>query len=244
MSLAAVRERHFVGSESVLIRLVCTVGELVCWLLRPRAARAYYRPVSSAFSCFNLISNGRQFPSYRYDHEGEITHIAAARASAMHVLVFSKITVSRQLTGSRLRLATVSSGAALSRETQEFVTLALVSLRVRHHHHKQYDCVGLPFPPVEIRPLDVPEAGYFATNSSPQGEILVQGASITSGHYKRDDLNGDVIIVYEGRLVAHTGDVGQRNKNGTLCRASAYPASSLLSTKKIRGRKSALSAEH
>ena len=137
----------------------------------------------------------------------------------------------------------MSSGAALSRETQEFVTLALISLRVRHHRHKQYYCVGLPFPPVGIKPLDVPEAGYFATNSSPQGEILVQGAYITSGYYKRDDLNRDEIIVYEGRLVAHTGDVGQWNKNGTLCRASAYPASSLLSTKKIRGRKSALSTD-
>ena len=111
----------------------------------------------------------------------------------------------------------MSSGAALSRETQEFVTLALVSLRVRHHRHKQYDCVGLPFLPVEIKPLDVSEAGYFATNSSPQGEILVQGVSITSGYDKRDDLNRDEIIVYEGRFVAHTGDVSQWNKETEPC---------------------------
>ena len=58
----------------------------------------------------------------------------------------------------------------------------------------QYGCVGLPSPSVEIKSLDVPEAGYFATNSSPQGEILVRGASVTRGYYKRDDFISDEII--------------------------------------------------
>ena len=42
----------------------------------------------------------------------------------------------------------------------------------------QYGCVD-PFPSVEIKFLDVPKAGYSATNNPFQGEILVRGASVT-----------------------------------------------------------------
>jgi long-chain acyl-CoA synthetase len=82
----------------------------------------------------------------------------------------------------------------------------------------QYGCVGLPFASVEIKFLDVPEAGYFATNNPPQGEILVRGASVASGYYKRDDLNNDeTIFTKDG-----TGDVGQWNKDGTLSLIDRY----------------------
>ena len=85
----------------------------------------------------------------------------------------------------------------------------------------QYGSVGLPFPSVEIKFLDVPEAGYLATNNPPQGEILVRGASVTSGYYKRDDLNNDeTIFTKDGWL--RTGDVGQWNKDGTLSLIDRY----------------------
>ncbi|KAF8486866.1 long-chain-fatty-acid-CoA-ligase [Russula ochroleuca] len=139
-------------------------------------------------------------------------------------LVFSKI---KQATGGRLRLA-MSGGAALSRETQEFLTLALVTVLQGYGMTEscgvtailppdimQYGCVGLPFPSVEIKFLDVPEAGYFSTNNPPQGEILIRGATVTSGYYKREDLNNDeTIFTKDGWL--RTGDVGQWNKDGTL----------------------------
>ena len=64
-------------------------------------------------------------------------------------------------------------------------------LPTRHMHAVR---LCLPSPSVEIKLLDVPEAGYFATNSSPQGEILVRGASVTRGYYKRDDFISDEII--------------------------------------------------
>lgn len=38
--------------------------------------------------------------------------------------------------------------------------------------------LGLRFPYAEIKFPDVPEAGYFVANDLPQGEILVQGASV------------------------------------------------------------------
>ncbi|KAH9957523.1 acetyl-CoA synthetase-like protein [Russula dissimulans] len=144
--------------------------------------------------------------------------------SVVDTVVFAKI---RQATGGRLRLA-LSGGAALSRETQEFLTLALVTVvqgygmtetcgmcTVLPPDFMRYGCVGLPSPSIEIKFLDVPEAGYFSTNDPPQGEVLLRGPSVTSGYYKRDDLNNDeTIFTKDGWL--RTGDVGQWNKDGTL----------------------------
>lgn len=78
-----------------------------------------------------------------------------------------------------------------------------------------YGNVGLPVPCVEIKLLDVPEAGYFSKNDPPQGEVCVRGPAITGGYYKRPDLNEDpTIFTADGWL--RTGDVGQWNPNGTL----------------------------
>jgi hypothetical protein len=71
----------------------------------------------------------------------------------------------------------------------------------------------LPFLSVEIKFLDVPEAGYLATNNPPQGEILVRGASIT-GYYKCNDLihlnNAPRLALCRMTLVAlRAGSVGE-----------------------------------
>ena len=79
----------------------------------------------------------------------------------------------------------------------------------------QYSTVGLPCPSTEIKFLDVPDAGYLSTNDPPQGEVLLRGPSVTSGYYKRDDLNNDEnIFTKDGWL--RTGDIGQWNKDGTM----------------------------
>ncbi|KAI0263286.1 long-chain-fatty-acid-CoA-ligase [Gloeopeniophorella convolvens] len=147
-----------------------------------------------------------------------------ALKNVVDAVVFNKI---RQATGGRLRIA-LSGGAALSRETQEFLNLALVTLlqgygmtetcgmcSITPPEVQQYGPVGLPSPSIEIKLLDVPEAGYFATGNPPQGEVLLRGPSVTSGYYKRDDLNNDEsIFTKDGWL--RTGDIGQWNKDGTL----------------------------
>ncbi|KAF7974622.1 hypothetical protein HWV62_11600 [Athelia sp. TMB] len=138
--------------------------------------------------------------------------------------VLSKV---KAATGGRLRLA-LSGGAALSRETQEFLTVALVTVlqgygmtescgmcAILPPDMMQYGTVGLPVPCIEIKLLDVAEAGYFANGENPQGEVCIRGPSVTKGYYKRDDLNNDeTIFTKDGWL--RTGDVGQWNPDGTL----------------------------
>ncbi|KAH9918460.1 long-chain-fatty-acid-CoA-ligase [Fomitopsis serialis] len=138
--------------------------------------------------------------------------------------VFSQV---RAATGGRLRLA-LSGGAALSIETQEFLSLALVKMvpgygltetvgmtTVFPPEYSGFGEVGLPVPSMEIKLKDVPEANYLSTNNPPQGEVWVRGASLTKGYFKRDDLNKDpTIFTPDGWF--RTGDVGQWNPDGTL----------------------------
>ncbi|KAL0952534.1 hypothetical protein HGRIS_006793 [Hohenbuehelia grisea] len=133
----------------------------------------------------------------------------------------------RAATGGRLRLA-LNGGAALSKETQEFLSVALVTVLLGYGMTEscgmcailppelmQFGSVGLPMPSIEVKLLDVPDAGYFSKNSPQQGEVCIRGPSVIKGYYKRDDLNSDeTIFTKDGWL--RTGDVGQWNADGTL----------------------------
>ncbi|KAG6908726.1 hypothetical protein DXG01_003571 [Tephrocybe rancida] len=133
----------------------------------------------------------------------------------------------RAATGGRLRIA-LSGGAAISRETQEFLTVALVTIlqgygmtescgmcAILPPELMRFDSVGVPVPSIEIKLRDVPEAGYLSSNSPQQGEVCIRGPSVTKGYFKRPDLNEDeTIFTKDGWL--RTGDVGQWNSDGTI----------------------------
>ncbi|KZP33123.1 acetyl-CoA synthetase-like protein [Athelia psychrophila] len=154
----------------------------------------------------------------------------AKKANVPGLALLADIIVLRKVkaaTGGRLRLA-LSAGAALSRETQEFLSVALVTIlqgygmtescgmcAIMPPEMMQYGSVGLPVPCIEIKLLDVEEAGYSASGDRPQGEVCIRGPSVTQGYYKRDDLNNDeTIFTKDGWL--RTGDIGQWNPNGTM----------------------------
>ncbi|ESK92838.1 long-chain-fatty-acid- -ligase [Moniliophthora roreri MCA 2997] len=133
----------------------------------------------------------------------------------------------RAATGGRLRIA-LSGGAAISQETQRFLDKALVTLlqgygmtescgmcAILPPELMRYGTVGLPVPSVEIKLLDVKEAGYTSKSDPPQGEVCIRGPSVTKGYFKRPDLNNDeTIFTKDGWM--RTGDVGQWNPDGTL----------------------------
>jgi len=142
--------------------------------------------------------------------------------SSASEVIFNKV---RAQTGGRLRIA-LSGGAAISRETQEFLDMALVTLlqgfgmtescgmcTIGTPDFCAYSTVGAPSPAIEIKLVDVPDAGYFATNDPPQGEVLIRGPAVTEGYFKREEITRET-ITEDGWL--KTGDVGQWNKDGTL----------------------------
>ena len=78
-----------------------------------------------------------------------------------------------------------------------------------------YGNVGIPVPCLEVKLIDVAEAGYLSNGTPPRGEICLRGPSVIKGYYKRPDLNEDpTIFTPDGWF--RTGDVGQWNPNGTL----------------------------
>ncbi|KDR78211.1 hypothetical protein GALMADRAFT_1307016 [Galerina marginata CBS 339.88] len=133
----------------------------------------------------------------------------------------------RAATGGRLRIA-LSGGAAISRETQEFLTTALVIVlqgygmtescgmcAILPPELMRYGSVGVPVPSIDVKLRDVPDAGYLSSNDPPQGEVCIRGPSVMKGYYKRPDLNNDeTIFTPDGWM--RTGDVGQWNSDGTL----------------------------
>ncbi|RDB26583.1 Long-chain-fatty-acid--CoA ligase 2 [Hypsizygus marmoreus] len=140
-------------------------------------------------------------------------------------VVLSKV---REATGGQLQF-TMNGGAAISRDTQEFLSLAVVPMMQGYGMTEscgmctllppelmQYGVVGLPVPSIEIKLLDVPHAGYTSSGTGPQrGEVCIRGPSVTKGYYKRPDLNSDeTVFTKDGWL--RTGDVGQWNEDGTL----------------------------
>jgi len=73
--------------------------------------------------------------------------------------------------------------------------------------------VGVPFPHVEFRLEAVPDMEYYPSSDPPRGEVIMRGASLFSGYYKRDDLTKDAMDA-DGWF--HTGDVGEIQPNGSL----------------------------
>ncbi|MCO5573629.1 hypothetical protein L7F22_027401 [Adiantum nelumboides] len=141
-------------------------------------------------------------------------------SNAADAVVFSKV---RAQTGGRLRL-TLSGGAALSKETQEFPPdrsrRRPPGLRpdrdgghVRHSHPR--------FPPIVLCRCSRPrrrgqargraDAGYRAANN--QGEIWIRGPAVSKGYFKREKETNEAFSE-DGWFMS--GDVGQWNKDGTL----------------------------
>ena len=140
-------------------------------------------------------------------------------------LVFNKV---KRIFGGRLRC--LASGAApLSGELSEFLqvcfgvpilegyglteTAAACSVTINNNHCVYYT-VGAPLYGHEIKLQSIPELNYTVDDLPyPRGEILVRGPSMFSGYFKDPELTREVV---EKDGWFHTGDVGQRNPDGSL----------------------------
>ncbi|CAG8596609.1 681_t:CDS:2 [Acaulospora morrowiae] len=137
--------------------------------------------------------------------------------------IFNKV---REQTGGRLRLA-LSGGAPIAQETQEFLTVTLCPIlqgygmtetcgmcTILPPEQFRYESTGAPVPCLEIKLVDVPDAGYLSKNKPrPQGEIWIRGGCVTSGYYKNEQITKETFT--EDRWL-QTGDIGEWLEDGTL----------------------------
>ncbi|KAJ2342706.1 long-chain fatty acid-CoA ligase [Coemansia sp. RSA 2673] len=126
-------------------------------------------------------------------------------------------------TGGCLKIA-ITGGAQISAPVQKFIAAAICPMihgyglteasglvSVQIPGDLSLGNVGAPMPSVEVKLVDVPEAGYFAANQ--QGEICVRGPSVFQGYLDNDELTRET-VTEDGWL--RTGDVGQWVEGGRL----------------------------
>lgn len=142
----------------------------------------------------------------------------------LNLLVFNKF---KDQLGGRMRLI-VSGGAALSKETHEFVrrcfnipflqgyglTETCGASVLLPPDHPGYLIAGAPLPCVELKLRDVPDMGYLATNLPyPRGEVCIRGPTVAQGYYK---LREQTLEAFGEDGWFATGDVGEFRDDGTL----------------------------
>jgi len=143
-------------------------------------------------------------------------------AGVLDAVVFKKL---KDATGGRLRIA-FNGGGPISVETCKFISYAITPM-IQGYGLTETCAMGAIQDPlewnpytlgtvpgcVEVKLVDFPEAGYFSTNTPPQGEIWIKGDAVTEGYWDNDKETKEA-ITDEGWFM--TGDIGQFDKNGHL----------------------------
>lgn len=86
---------------------------------------------------------------------------------------------------------------------------------------------GMPMPSMEVKLVNMKEAGHLTSGAPQCGEVWLCGASVTERYFKRDDLNNDESIFTKDEWF-RTGDVGKWNPDETLKLIDRYAPGFLL----------------
>lgn len=130
--------------------------------------------------------------------------------------------------GGKIR-AICSGGAALSRDTQEYLRFVTNYTVLQGYgltetsaaasfcdiHDRRCNVVGAPYPIVRLK---LESWSDYSTDDkpNPRGEIIIGGQPVSSGYYKMDELTNESFFVQNGVRYFRTGDIGVMLPDGCL----------------------------
>ncbi|TRX96784.1 hypothetical protein FHL15_002090 [Xylaria flabelliformis] len=137
-------------------------------------------------------------------------------------VVFKKI---KEATGGRLKLC-MNGGGPISKDTQRFISMAIAPMIIGYGltettamgtlmdpYEWSSESIGAMPSSIEIKLVDFPDAGYYATNKpNPQGEIWIRGPSVLEEYYQNEQETKENLS--DGWF--KTGDIGEWDADGHL----------------------------
>ena len=140
----------------------------------------------------------------------------------LDAVVFKKI---KDATGGQLRIC-MNGGGPIAKDTQRFISMAITPMvggygltettamgALNDPMHWTDSALGDIPSSIEVKLVDFEDAGYFASNNPPQGEILIRGPPVFKGYFKNEKETKEA-LTDDGWF--KTGDIGEFNKNGHL----------------------------
>ena len=137
-------------------------------------------------------------------------------------VVFKKI---KDATGGQLRVC-MNGGGPIAKDTQRFISLAITPMisgygltettamgALNDPMHWTDNAVGDIPSSIEIKLVDFQDAGYYASNYPPQGEVWIRGPPVFQGYFDNEDETKQA-LTDDGWF--KTGDIGEFDKNGHL----------------------------
>ena len=140
----------------------------------------------------------------------------------LDAVVFKKL---KEATGGRLRIC-MNGGGPISKDTLHFISMAVAPM-ISGYGLTETSAMGALQEPtawdpytlgdipgsIEVKLVDFPDAGYFSTNTLPQGEIWIRGDPVTEGYWDNEKETKDA-ITSDGWFM--TGDIGEFTAKGHL----------------------------
>jgi long-chain acyl-CoA synthetase len=143
-------------------------------------------------------------------------------SGVLDAVVFKKL---KEATGGRLRIA-FNGGGPIAEDTIKFISYAVTPMIsgygltetcgmgcLQDPLHWDPHALGDIPGSVEVKLVDFPDAGYYSTNTPPQGEIWIRGNPVTEGYWDNEKETKEA-ITSDGWF--KTGDIGEFNANGHL----------------------------
>ena len=169
----------------------------------------------------NLFWGALSTKSFLMNNSGYLP-LAGLGTSIVDTVVFKKI---QEATGGKLRIC-MNGGGPIAKETQHFISMCIAPM-ISGYGLTETAAMGALMDPlawtdtalgeipgsVEIKLVDFADAGYYAKNKPPQGEIWIRGGSVCSGYL---DLEKETKESFTDDGWVKTGDIGEFDWAGNL----------------------------